>query len=391
MTRFCCVADLHLGAHPQYADDRLGEQRAVWERALQIADEKDCDAVLFGGDAFEGPIPTPEQYEALKAPLRDFGLPVVAISGNGKHDAAMRTTNALQVVDTATFTFTLHVAPGITVVRGTWVACLPWTPVNRILAAQGGGDRDQANEEAAEMLLSVARGLRAHVPDGHTSVLLTHFAITGDEDGLARLVREPVLPVDAIAELGFDAVVAGHFHRPQLLAMPAPAPLGFYCGSPLPLDFSEGGYEHGVWLLDVEPGSVKVEFVPIESRRFVMIDLDATVDPDALNVLAEIERGDCSMHDSIPDSNVKLRYRVTAEQAQGVDEAALRRGLFEMGAHRVYPEREIVRVQRARIEGMTDTLDMAASVAMYLDANQVEPDVAARMRAKHDEYAARLV
>ena len=46
MTRFLCTGDLHLGKGSQYADDRLADQRGVWERILELADTEGCDAVL---------------------------------------------------------------------------------------------------------------------------------------------------------------------------------------------------------------------------------------------------------------------------------------------------------------------------------------------------------
>jgi DNA repair protein SbcD/Mre11 len=210
-----------------------------------------CDAVLVAGDIFEGPLPTPEHYEAFARPLRGFPLPVVAILGNGRHDAAMRTTTALQVLEAPELRIVTR--PEVVHVAGASVCCLPWAPVSRLVAARGGGDRDEVHLDAVEHLLAVARGLRDAAEANHVgpTVLLLHWSISGAAlpNGLpVDLAREPILPVEELEALGFEAIVAGHIHRHQILFE---EPLIAYVGSPMPLDFSEGSYEHGCLLLEV--------------------------------------------------------------------------------------------------------------------------------------------
>src|SRR5712691_5554076 len=118
-TRLMCTGDIHLGSGSEYGrepGERLREQADVWARIVELAVERNCDALLFAGDAMEGPLPTPEQYVAFAAPLAAHpDLPVLAIRGNGRHDSAKRDRNALEVFQAgyAHGSFVVHSTPGI--------------------------------------------------------------------------------------------------------------------------------------------------------------------------------------------------------------------------------------------------------------------------------------
>jgi exonuclease SbcD len=384
VTRFLAIADLHLGKGGGYGrepGERLQEQETVWERALAIGAERACDAVLFAGDIFEGPLPTPEHYAAFARPLRETHLPIVAISGNGRHDAAMRDTNAVELLDLIADhdRLRVHTRPAVTYVNDVAIACLPWAPVVRLVASQNGGDRDDVNMLAAEMLIAVARELRASL-DG-PCVLLTHFSISGATlpGGMTSdQLREPVLPLADLEQLGFDAVVAGHLHPPQPLGSLAPddelMPI-FYCGSPLPLDFGEGATDHGVWILEIGADHYpRTEFVPIGSRRFVTID--GRTDDDTFHPWEEVE-----------DAYVKIRLIGTAEAMRRYDLAGLRAAMLgEGGAHNVWIEVTVERETRARVEGLDEATSDVDAFDAWLTAASVNGDQAPALRDLHRSY-----
>lgn len=248
MTRLGALADLHLGKSAGYPG-RLEEQRDVVIAAFERFNEEDCDAVLIAGDIFEGPIPRPEEYAAFTDALSVLHIPTVAVRGNNKHDSAYRSIAAPAVVVGTDFAF--YSEPGIYAnerALGLRVACLPWAHVGNLVAASNGKDRDAVNADAVTHLLTIARGLRERIGPGYRTVLLTHFGITGGTDNLERVAREPILPVEELAELGFDAVISGHYHRGEIYC---DDPLILMCGSPYPLDHSEGAYGHGAWIVEV--------------------------------------------------------------------------------------------------------------------------------------------
>lgn len=387
MTRFLAVGDLHLdkgGRCGRTPGERLAEQEAVWARALELARERSVDAVLFAGDAFEKRHPSTDALLAFERPLlrhrEQDGPRVIAIPGN--HDrSGVSDFCALDVFSEAGL-LQLYSRPDGTSVNGVTVACLPWAPVSRIVAAHDGGDRDDVNQVAAELLLETARGLCA---SSGLVLLLTHFSISGAStpDGMdVGLFREPVLQLADLEAVGFDAVIAGHIHKGQYLDEEERI---LYVGSPMPLDFGEAKCDHGCWIVEFDGDSLPTEFLPIESRRFLTVDYDAT-DPENPGVLEEIAAGDCSMHDEIPDAFVKLRYTATEEQARRIDNAALRDGLLAMGAHNVWIEPTIERELRARAQGLDESVSDVDALELWLESQSVNGDQAPAVRALHSDY-----
>ena len=399
--RALCCGDVHFGHGDSYGrvpGERLAEQEAVWGQIIALAGDREADAILVAGDVFEGPLPTPEHYAAFARPLRDATCPVIAISGNGRHDSAMRDTNALEVIGDL---LVLHTRPAVTEVAGVSIACLPWAPVSRLVAAHADRGRDDLHSFAAELLLETARWLRAQT-DG-PMILLTHYAISGASlpNGMTSdQLREVVLPLSELERLGFDAIVAGHLHRPQLLATDPADPMIpiLYVGSPLPLDFGEGGYEHGCWIVDLDPlfGASVPEFVPIASRRFVTAEFDFTREAIADGTAFEDELYGAAhlaafkADTGLAGAFVKIRYRATSEQAAAINDAALRQDLLDAGAHKVWIEPTIERDARARVEGMDESMDDRQALDMWLDAQDAPDRSREALRPLHEGYLAEV-
>lgn len=371
--------DIHIGAGADYGaqpGDRLRDQEDVLARVASVAFEEKVDAVLFAGDAFERRTPTPSELQVWRRFRDTFtepGMPpLFAIAGN--HDvAAPELPTGMEVVGNCARTPSVAVLDG-----GVSVAVLPWTPPSRIVAAAGGGDRDAIHERAAELLVQTAAGLREQVPDYTEAILLAHWSVAGTSlpNGLpVDQLREPVLNPE---ELNFDFAIFGHIHKAQPFNL-AGTGYGLYVGSPMPLNFGEARDEHGVWIIDTET-DVEPRFVPIESRRFVTVDIPAiepTIDGE------EIDETDCiaayiAERFPLEDAVVKIRYRATEEQARRVDQAALRRLVADAGAHKLYAiQPEIIRSTRARAKGIDETIDERRALtewyALQASAGQYGP------------------
>jgi DNA repair exonuclease SbcCD nuclease subunit len=386
-----CIGDVHLGAGvARFGPERLADQEQVLVSAFETFRDERCDAVLVAGDTWHGPIVPPEQYVVFARALRVLdGIPVVMVNGNGVHDLAMRDTNALRVFE-ETYTperLTIRCEPDLVNVfpSGVSVACLPWASVKRLVAAHGGGDRDDVNAYAAELLVEIARGLREDTAG--PCVLLTHFSISGAAlpNGLpVDSLREPVLDLSALEDCGFDAIVAGHIHKPQRLDLVPAATLAegapqFYVGSPMPLDFGEAGTEHGCWILDVGVAT-EARFVPLPSRPFRTLDILTVSLPDEPFVLDGVE-----VDDDLDGAIVRVRYRATDEQARRIDQAAIRRALLDAGAHRVFMQPEIIRAERARVAALDETISEEDALLMWLASQGIDP-VDAAVVERHRAY-----
>jgi exonuclease SbcD len=378
VTKILATGDLHLHEWPGLAPvDRLADQETVLDRIVDLARQHGVDAVLIAGDVFHRPQPSPRVLQAFRrfaGELAHYGREVVAITGNASHDIENADRFcALELFDDIV---SVHRTPGVWLGPGVEVACLPSVPVARLVAMYGGGDRDELNADAADLLLRVAADLRAQIRE-FPAILLGHWSVSGASfpNGLpVDAAREPVIPADGLADLGFDYTVFGHIHKAQEI------PDGFYVGSPMPLDFGEAGIgNHGVFILDTNEREVVdakgAQFVPIESRRFVTLDLDAD---DLAGDVVKLYNGDGTVE--LEDAIVRVRYTATAEQARGIDNADIRATLVDAGAARVTIEPDIVREDRARVQGLDDQLGELDAVDMYVSAQEWESERADRLR-----------
>jgi DNA repair exonuclease SbcCD nuclease subunit len=386
--RALCVGDLHAGAGSDLGrapGDRLAEQSEVWTKALWLARENECDLVLQAGDIFHRAKPSPDEILAVERPLIEHraagGCPVYGVVGN--HEVSGASGTVPEAFDLAGL-WHLYGTPGIAdTPLGVSIAFLPWSPVSRIVASQDGDDRDRINEQAAELLLRTAQGLRDKIEG--PAVLLCHWSISGSAlpNGLpVEQLREPVLEISELEALGFDAVVAGHIHAPQILTPPTgpttPGPI-FYVGSPMPLNFGEAETGHGVYVLEIKNRMADVRFLPIESRPLVTLDFH----DDAMALEPPYEIAEALVMDAV----VKARVRLTAEEARRFDAAAFKRAIYEAGAEKVWAvQLEIEKPERARVEGISEELDELAALDAYMDANAINGDQARELRERTERY-----
>ena len=275
------------------------------------------------------------------------------------------------------------------------IAALPWVSPARLVANMDGDiDRDRVNERAAELLVKVASELLMTGALDKPCILMLHGSVSGASlpNGLPVAdLREPVIPLEELCDLGFEAIVASHIHVSQwaedygwqrvegreLLDDHGGGPLVFYTGSPMPLNFGETGVAHGVWILDVDEAT-RAEFVPIESRPLFQFETELNDLPRAdvgLDSLPEIGLAE------VPEGAItKLRIRGTRAQLRRLDLTAVRRALLDEGAHTVKIETETIREDRARVDGVTEDLDPLEAFDAWAAANSVHPELAARVR-----------
>lgn len=415
MTRFLAAGDLHLWSWPGLAPvDRLADQERVWRRVIEIGCEHGVDAMLFGGDAFHRPTPSPEELLAFARPLLDAPFPVLAITGNSHDTRSAELPVAMELVDTGVFgthgLLRLSRVPEVMYGDGYAVATLPWTPPGRLVAARDGSvDRDLLNREIADHLVQCAAELRRRIeqerPASVAAVLLLHWSVSGaatPDGALTDLFHEPVLELAALEELEFDIVIGSHIHRPQALTDGKPAyvpgggdewifdPSFLYTGSPLPLSHGEASCEHGVWIVDLD-GSARAQFVPIESRPFVTLNVDAPELAAAADLADDptFLRDMVTGGDDIDGAIVRVRYAATAEQATRIDNTAIRQALLDAGAAKVSVQPDIIREQRARVDGLTEQIDDPAAVDLYLSTVGCDEAIAPAVRERALGYLER--
>jgi DNA repair exonuclease SbcCD nuclease subunit len=304
--RVGAVGDVHVGTNVEGLPpaQRLHDQEDALNRAFDLFINEDCALVVGGGDTFHRQAPTPEEYTAFTRPLRrlrEAGIPLLAVTGNGVHDGAMRAVTAPEVLaDLQGFRVSRY--PEVVSYGDVCVATLPWKHVGWFAANHADGEgRDWTNALMAERLVEIARGLRARIPADAVSLLLGHWTLSGAAypNGLpAGMAPDVILPTAALTALGFDAVVFSHIHKPQVVDslagweaceaghVASGAPL-LYTSSLLPVDFGEANVEHGVWVLTFEGGGCEARFHPVRSRPLRGFSVDLTGEAEPMDALLE--------------------------------------------------------------------------------------------------------
>ncbi len=389
MTRILAFADTQLGVPTV----DLQDQRDVLDKIVQVALEREVDAVLHGGDVFEGAVVTPEQLRTFidaVRPLHEARVPLLAIRGNGRHDMAVREVNALDVLREVAG-IQICDSPSISVLADKLVVCaVPWVHPGRLIAQSNGSlTHDEANLTTSQMLVKIAAHLHEKAqqvqagtfgPANLPTVLLAHWALSGSAlpTGLpVDEMREPILSWPDLNEIGFDAIIGAHIHQPQQISKPEiDSTLGIVCGSPQQLNHGETG-EHGCWIIELD-GEASAEFVPIESRLFDTFELN--VDYMLSN---GYEEGWSRVE---PGTIARVRYEATEDQARRLDHGTIRALLLERGASRVTIEPQIIRKERARAQQINEQLGPLEALAAYCDSQDMPTDLSLRMLERLKEW-----
>jgi DNA repair protein SbcD/Mre11 len=260
---------------------RIEEQRAVLGGLVELARREAVDVVLVAGDLYESAVPPPEAqalvWETLLA-LRATGAAVVAVAGNHDHAAQLEALRPLAA------------AAGITVVgrarrpddggvidittRGgeqVRVAAFPFLSQRSVVKADQ-LMRDDAAQYAgtyAERCRRVLESLCAGFGPGTVNVVVAHGMVRGGLPGGGERDAQTIFEDYWIDPSAFPTsahyVALGHLHRSQ--PVPGGAPI-WYSGSPIQVDFGEGGHEKHALLVEATAATpAKVDQVPLDGVR----------------------------------------------------------------------------------------------------------------------------
>jgi exonuclease SbcD len=274
--KILALSDTHIGAGYEHRKDALADTSAVLDQIADLAVERRVDLVLHAGDVFHRAKPAPAELHVFKHfcdRLAAPGIPMIAIGGNGLHEAPAGQKSALELFEGPLVRVSR--TPEILNYAGVTVCTLPATSLGRLATEQRSGDRADLAEQAVDLLLASARDLFAQAPTDRPRILLAHQMVSGASlpNGLPLEALGAVLPLWALEEIGYDALVLGDIHKPQDLTSTI-----FYCGSPMTMDFGEAEVRHGCYILEVEgdaqASSTTTEFVPLSDRRFITVDVD---------------------------------------------------------------------------------------------------------------------
>lgn len=358
-------ADQHLGPAGSRLDSETGLNGALMDRyrcarfAVEDGIRRGARLVLSCGDLLDSAKPSPTEVHWAResfAPALEHGVRCLLLLGTHEANRNLIYQHALTLLEDAPG---LRVAAYPEMIRipderdpaetALQIACLPSAHKARLLADEQMRDLSPADLAAAmrEKLMDIARGLATQRAPGIPSVLIHHFSIdtaeAGPQDRMMMLTGDVTLSVHELAALGFDAVLGGHVHKPQVLHE---RPWIGYSGSTETVNQGERLHEHGYYLHTFEQGQHAAEFYPTPARQFVTLEAQGYPWPD-----------------QVPQGSV-IRLRVPAEWQSEV--GRYRNVLESYGAAEVSVEIERAETVRRREVDITAQSDLGAALDGYL-------------------------
>lgn len=321
--RLIHTSDWHLG-QTLHEQDRHYEHAAFLDWLLTLIEAEQPDLLVVAGDVYDS-INPPVAAQRL---LFDFvrrareclpTLTLLMIAGN--HDSGARIEMPVPLLEVYGAHAVGQVAAAengrldldrlIVPVRGAGGSALVLAlPFLRPAEITGAGQQDYAEavSRVHRDLIEAARRRRA---PGEHLIVVSHAYVDGgaDSDSVRRLVAggsERVSPTLFPADV--DYVALGHLHLAQAIAG---ATCIRYCGSPLPLAFSEVEYRHQVLCVDLATGHApQVRSVPVP-RAVPMLRIPAAGPGPLSQVLAELSA--LRLPPCAPEARPWLQVRVVLD------------------------------------------------------------------------------
>lgn len=386
--RILHCADVHLGYETHGRLDpetglntRLLDFRRSFDFMVARALEEDVDLFLFCGDAYRTADPTPTQQklfaEALQ-PLARAGIPIVMVVGNHDHPVSFGKASSVDIFPHLQGDVRVYRRPSFEVISTKGgplqLIALPW-PIRSVVLSKEehrGKGAHEIREFIEGLYAEYVRTTAAELDPALPAVLAGHFSVQGAELGgserASLIAHEPKLTVGQLAQPGIDYVALGHIHKFQDRNEEAfrrgEGPPVVYSSSIERISFKEHDAAKGFVIVEItmtpEGKRTTYEFVPTPARRFLPIEVDARgADDPTRAILAEIARHD------LAGAVVRVRYRVTEDQAKLVDPTALREALAPADTAAAV-ERAVEVVERQRRTAVHRETTLAEALERYV-------------------------
>ena len=303
--RLLHTSDWHLG-QTLHDFDRIYEHQCFLDWLLDTLETEQIDALLIAGDIFDNSNPSAESQKQLyrfltAAKHRVPDLDIVMIAGNHDSSGRLEAPAPLFAAFDATVVGCARQQGEIELDRlvtplknrdgeiAAWCLAVPFLRPGDVLRVETGGDPYLEGvkllyRQALEFALNRRESGQAIIALGHCH--MNGGATSADSERRIIIGGAEALPVDM-----FDPVIAyaalGHLHRAQKVGGQERVR---YCGSPLPMSFTEIHYPHQVVRIDLDGESV-AQITKIRIPRAVeLLRVPAQPAPldevlDALNAL----------------------------------------------------------------------------------------------------------
>ncbi|HEY0063179.1 MAG TPA: exonuclease SbcCD subunit D C-terminal domain-containing protein [Telluria sp.] len=344
--RLIHTSDWHLG-QTLHQFDRSYEHQCFLDWLIETIVTEQADALLIAGDVFDTANPSAAAQKQLyrflqQARARAPQLDIVIIAGNHDSPGRLEAPGPLLeshgtsvvghiertedgAIDLERLLVPLHDSSGA--VRA-WCLAVPFLRPGDVPRAEPVAGQTAADPYLAGIGLLYRQAFAlaaARRTEGQAIVAMGHCHMV---DGAASLDSERRIVIggtEALPAAIFDPAIAytalGHLHLSQRVGRKEHLR---YCGSPLPLSFSEVAYQHQVLRIDLEGGlaqSVTPLLVP-RSVELLRIPPNPAPLDEALAALAALDLPDLPLHTQ-PFLEVRVLLDAPEPGLRGRIEAAL--------------------------------------------------------------------
>lgn len=257
------------------------------DQIVDSAVNEPVDLVIFAGDAYKDRNPQPtfqREWGQRIMRLSQAGIPTILLVGN--HDKAPAAGRATTVHEFSTLDVpNIHVADRLDF----WgpdrlglpvqVITVPWISRSALMSREetaGKPLRDVLEMIESRLTQMISNFFQKADPE-LPLILAAHASVLGAKYGSERAVmlgHELVLSEAVVKDRRLDYVALGHIHKHQSLNGGRQPPV-VYPGSIERIDFGEAKEKKGYVMADVGRGQTKWEFIPLKTRPFIDVLIEA--------------------------------------------------------------------------------------------------------------------
>ncbi len=307
---------------------------------IDYAVDNDADLVLFAGDAFHRHSPEPTL-------LREFGerivrlaeyCPVVLLVGNHDMPGIWEKATALDVFDTLRVPNVIvgsdYKVHNIDTKNGRiQIATAPYPLMNYFLSV----DEKKKSDRIGIMKMKLERTLESlaqEIDQDYPAILLGHFSVNNAIFGSERPMTigdSAEVDIQSLLHEAWDYVALGHIHYHQDLSTIVQdedvyIPPIVYAGSLDRVDFSEEKHDKGFIWLEIDNDGASWEFVEIDARPFVTIDIDVIgAKNQTSKIISKIDK------QNIKSAIVRLNVKTEEGRSGTINRKAIIKALDEAG------------------------------------------------------------
>lgn len=277
--RFLHTSDWHLG-QTLHNFERVYEHQCFLDWLLDTIQTEHAEALLISGDIFDNANPSATSQKQLyrflqQAKARTPHLNVIVIAGN--HDSPGRLEAPSPLLQALNIAVVGHIARNadgdidlerlvlpLTNQAGTiaaWCLAIPFLrpgDVPRIDPETEAAGADHYMDGIALLYRQALQLALKKRQSGQAILALGHCYMVGGEISADSERRIVIGGTEALSSGIFDPAIAyaalGHLHLAQVVGKQTHLR---YCGSPLPMSFSEIGYAHQILRIDLDGEAVK--------------------------------------------------------------------------------------------------------------------------------------